>query len=118
MGGREALLPSFGAGATSGQVVWFFLNRQIDDDERRRRVHLACRSKLDEDLCEVCGKPVNILDDYQDWIAKNAYSPEEWFKHQLQMSQEEKETRQDFFTKLFKDHEHRKVETEEAGDST
>ena len=48
------------ARATSGQVTWVFVNVELDADERKFRTHVGCRPKLDEVLCEVCGKPVDV----------------------------------------------------------
>ena len=56
---QKLLFDSY-ARATQGQLAWVFVNTEIDADERRTRVHFGCRGKLDEILCEVCGKPVNV----------------------------------------------------------
>lgn len=58
MGSGETLPFRTFARATSGQVVWVYLNKIIDNDERRDRTHRHCRAKLDDTICEVCYKPL------------------------------------------------------------
>jgi hypothetical protein len=60
--------------------------------------------------CEVCGKEVNPLDDYRDLITDKIYSPREYVEYQLNMSEEEKQERQRFFTDLFAQHNHELVQ--------
>jgi hypothetical protein len=105
MGGREALLPSFGSDLTSGQLLWFYLNRLIDADERRRAVHLQCRGELErrERLCEVCGEEVEEYEDYLQALEGKILDPSEWFEHQLHMSPEEKTQRTMLFHDLFRE---------------
>lgn len=55
----EAMPFDYFANATDGQIVWVYLNRLLDEEERRNtRVHPHCLHKLDEVICEVCSKPV------------------------------------------------------------
>jgi hypothetical protein len=46
------------AAATGGQITWVILNQHCDYEERRERTHLGCLKKFDEELCEVCHKPL------------------------------------------------------------
>ncbi len=39
-----------------------------------------------------------------DEILANAFSPKEYLEHQLNMTEEEKAARQEFFTELFEEH--------------
>lgn len=109
MGGSEAVLASFVAGTTTGQIAWFYINRIIDNEERERRVHLKCLPKLKETRCEVCGEEVNLLEDYRDWISDKVYSPREYVEHQLTMTEEEQERREMFIAKLFEEDEERRA---------
>jgi hypothetical protein len=102
MGRNEALPFSFVAAATSGQLVWVFLNRLVDYDERERRVHLKCLPKLKETRCEVCGEPVDILADYITKYKDKIYSPREYMEYLANLTEEEKEERQRFFAELFR----------------
>jgi hypothetical protein len=58
--------------ATPGQFTWVVLNQRIDYEERRARVHLACRSDFDRELCEVCHKPLTgaqgVPEEFQDQV--------------------------------------------------
>ena len=65
------------ARATSGQVTWVFVNTELDADERKFRTHVGCRPKLDEVLCEVCGKPVDAegARSIEEMYGKDIYRP-------------------------------------------
>jgi hypothetical protein len=56
--------------ATPGQVTWVFLNQLVDYGEKRRRVHLHCLPKFDQEVCEVCYEPINygVPEELQDKI--------------------------------------------------
>jgi len=98
------------ARATSGQVLLFWLHTELDIEERERRVHPGkCLAKLRSNLCEVCGEEVNILSDYADLLNEKAYSPREYVEHQLNMTEEEKETRRVFFEELFAKYDEQKA---------
>lgn len=99
--GAEALPFDSFARATSGQLTLYYLHVILDAEERERRVHLACLPKLSETLCEVCHKPVNLLDDYADQFANKKLSPREYMEHQANMPPEEKEARERFFKEFF-----------------
>jgi hypothetical protein len=70
--------------------------------------------RLQETLCEVCGKPVNLLADYADALTGRSHTPREYIEHQLKMSDEEKAARQVFFEELFA----KSVQKENVSEST
>lgn len=57
--------------------------------------------KFRQTLCEVCGEPVNPLSAYADKLKGKILSPREYVEYQLNMSEEEKKERQEFFEALF-----------------
>lgn len=61
--------------ATTGQLAWVYLNTIIDADEKRRRVHLKCLPKLDQEVCEVCYEPLVNEQNLDPEIAKKVYRP-------------------------------------------
>ena len=104
MGSGESLPFDSFARATSGQVVWTYLNRWIDSDEYERRVHIRCLGKLSETLCEVCHEPVSLLEQdprYRDKLKGKIVVPAEEFEKQIDLSPEEKEAKEDFIRDLF-----------------
>lgn len=60
--------------------------------------------KLDETLCEVCHKPVDVLHEYQAQLGKVAYQPREWFEKQLNMTDEEKALRKEMIEEILRRH--------------
>lgn len=60
--------------------------------------------KYKETLCEVCGKPVDLLSDYADLLSDTAFTPREYIEHQLNMTEEEKEVRKRFFEEMWAEH--------------
>lgn len=60
-------------------------------------------------MCEVCHEPVDLLSEYRDTLADKIYSPREHIEHQLNMTEEEKDVRRRFFTKLLDDHDAAKM---------
>jgi hypothetical protein len=104
MGSGESLPFDSFARATSGQVVWTYLNRWIDNDERERRVHVRCLGKLDEILCEVCSEPVSLIEQdprYRDKLKDKVYNPSEDFERQIELTPEEAEAKTEMIADLF-----------------
>lgn len=106
MGSGENLPFDSFARSTSGQVVWTYINRWIDNEERERRVHIRCLPKLDETHCEVCHEPVSLIEQdprYRDKLQGKIYNPSLELEKQLDLSPEEKEAKTEFITDLFKE---------------
>lgn len=101
MGGSEAVRIDSVSRNTPGQITWHWLNRIIDIEERERRIHLRCLPKWKETLCEVCGKPVDLLHDYAALLSDKIERPRDYIEAQLHMTEEEKAARTVFFTELF-----------------
>lgn len=67
-------------------------------------MHPVCQSKLDEVLCEVCGKPVDIYKDYLESLGDKLLNPQEYLDHINNLSDEEREQRRVLFKSLFEEH--------------
>lgn len=104
MGGAEARLADLASDPTTGQLVWFFLNRILDREERRAAVHLRCLTQFDQHLCEICGEPVDIAQEFHDHVSGKVYTPREYVEVQMAMTPEEQEMRQRFMDNLFDQH--------------
>jgi hypothetical protein len=70
---KKVLFDNFGR-ATPGQLVWVYLNHELDREEN---VHPECRPELDKKLCEVCHKPIVKIDTskFSDEIRQMIYIP-------------------------------------------
>lgn len=65
------------ADATSGQLVWVFANTELDWRERRGRIHPQCLKKFDEEICEVCYRPLTGLQLVPEHLKDEVYVPGE-----------------------------------------